>query len=60
MIGSQQSGSDGASIYMVFPFMDHDLSGLLENPAVILSFSQIKLYMKQLCEGVGYLHRVGQ
>lgn len=43
---------------MVFPYMEHDLSGLLENPNVKLSISQIKLYMLQLCEGVGYLHRV--
>ncbi len=43
---------------MVFPYMDHDLAGLLENNNVTLSISQIKLYMKYLCEGVGYLHRV--
>lgn len=43
---------------MVFPYMDHDLAGLLENPNVKLSISQIKLYTLQLCEGVGYLHRV--
>lgn len=43
---------------MVFPYMDHDLSGLLENQNVKLTLSQIKLYMLQLCEGVGYLHRV--
>jgi serine/threonine-protein kinase BUR1 len=38
--------------------MEHDLAGLLENPNVTLTHSQIKLYMLQLCEGVGYLHRV--
>ena len=43
---------------MVFPYMDHDLAGLLENSNVTLSISQIKLYMKHLCEGLGYLHRV--
>lgn len=46
------------SIYMVFPYMDHDLAGLLENPSVQLQPSQIKLYMKQLLEGTAYLHRV--
>ncbi|KZS92631.1 Pkinase-domain-containing protein [Sistotremastrum niveocremeum HHB9708] len=44
-------------IYMVFPYMDHDLAGLLENDKVKLSPSQIKLYMKQLLEGTEYLHR---
>jgi serine/threonine-protein kinase BUR1 len=43
---------------MVFPYMDHDLAGLLENPNVKLTISQIKLYTLQLCEGIGYLHRV--
>ncbi|KAL7284009.1 hypothetical protein ACG7TL_001282 [Trametes sanguinea] len=45
------------SVYMVFPYMDHDLAGLLENERVKLSPSQIKLYMKQLLEGTEYMHR---
>jgi serine/threonine protein kinase len=43
---------------MVFPYMDHDLAGLLENPRVSLTPSHIKLYMKQLCEGTEYMHLV--
>ncbi|KAI0251946.1 kinase-like domain-containing protein [Lactifluus subvellereus] len=42
---------------MVFPYMDHDLAGLLENDRVKLQPSQIKLYMKQLLEGTEYMHR---
>ncbi|KIM59118.1 hypothetical protein SCLCIDRAFT_126775 [Scleroderma citrinum Foug A] len=45
------------SVYMVFPYMDHDLAGLLENERVSLNPSQIKLYMKQLLEGTEYMHR---
>ncbi|KAI0037132.1 kinase-like domain-containing protein, partial [Vararia minispora EC-137] len=45
------------SVYMVFPYMDHDLAGLLENPRVSLSPSHIKLYMKQLLEGTEYMHK---
>ncbi|OCH84236.1 Pkinase-domain-containing protein [Obba rivulosa] len=45
------------SVYMVFPYMDHDLAGLLENERVKLTPSQIKLYMKQLLEGTEYMHR---
>ncbi|KAH9932200.1 kinase-like domain-containing protein [Fomitopsis serialis] len=37
------------SVYMVFPYMDHDLAGLLEN--------EHQLYMKQLIEGTEYMHR---
>ena len=43
---------------MVFPYMDHDLSGLLNNPRVRLTQPQIKLYMKQLLEGTIYMHAV--
>lgn len=37
---------------MVFPYMDHDLAELLENKHVKLQPSHIKLYMKQLLEGM--------
>ena len=47
-----------AIIYMVTPYMDHDLSGLLENPEVRFSEAQIKCYMLQLLEGVRFLHNV--
>jgi len=43
---------------MVFPYMDHDLAGLIENKNVDFSEPQIKCYMKQLFEGTLYLHSV--
>ncbi|KAJ6486781.1 Pkinase-domain-containing protein [Mycena sanguinolenta] len=49
--------TDAVSVYMVFPYMDHDLAGLLENERVKLQPSHIKLYMKQLLEGTEYMHR---
>ena len=49
------SGPDSA-IYMVFPYMDHDLTGLLESD-VKFTIPQIKCYMKQLLEGIRYLHQ---
>jgi serine/threonine-protein kinase BUR1 len=45
-------------MYMVFPYMEHDLSGLLENPAVQFTEPQIKCYLMQLLEGLKYLHAV--
>lgn len=45
------------SVYMVFPYMDHDLAGLLENERVKLQPSHIKLYMKQLLLGTEYMHK---
>ncbi|KAI7899537.1 kinase-like domain-containing protein [Cokeromyces recurvatus] len=50
------SRKEKGSIYMVFPYMDHDLAGLLDNPKVRLTQPQIKTYLKQLLEGTAYLH----
>jgi len=46
------------SVFMVTPYMDHDLAGLLENPQVRLKVPHIKSYMKQLLQGTAYLHDV--
>ncbi|KAL3469279.1 kinase-like domain-containing protein [Aspergillus californicus] len=53
---SKGEGRKKPSMYMVFPYMEHDLSGLLENPAVHFTEAQIKCYMIQLLEGLKYLH----
>lgn len=44
------------SVYMVFEYMDHDLTGLLQNSEVQFDTSQIKCYMKQVLEGLHFLH----
>ncbi|PGH05982.1 CMGC/CDK protein kinase [Helicocarpus griseus UAMH5409] len=49
-------GRKKPTMYMVTPYMDHDLSGLLENPNVHFTEPQIKCYMLQLLEGLRYLH----
>lgn len=51
------SSGEAAAIFMVFPYMDHDLTGLLESEKAQFSVAQIKCYMKQLFEGIRYLHR---
>jgi serine/threonine-protein kinase BUR1 len=43
-------------MYMVTPYMHHDLSGLLDNPDVHFQPAQIKCYMLQLLQGLRYLH----
>lgn len=53
---SNERGKLG-DVYMVEPYMDHDLNGMLENPSIRLEMSQIKLYMQQLLEGTLYLHK---
>ncbi len=49
-----------ATMYMVTPYMEHDLSGLLENPNVHFTEPQIKCYMIQLLRGMKYLHDVSK
>lgn len=51
---------DVEDIYMVFPFMDHDMTGILENKEISISIPQIKCYMKQMLEGLAHLHKVKQ
>ncbi|WPG97265.1 Hypothetical protein R9X50_00003800 [Acrodontium crateriforme] len=51
-----KNGKKRATLYMVTPYMDHDLSGMLTNPDINFNMAQIKCYMLQLLEGVRYLH----
>lgn len=48
---------NGSSVFMVFPFMDHDLTGLLENPQVVLSVPQIKFYLRNILLGLHHVHK---
>ncbi|EJD54713.1 Pkinase-domain-containing protein [Auricularia subglabra TFB-10046 SS5] len=56
MIIHRQAGGKCADLYMIFPYMDYDLAGLLENKQVQLPASSIKMFMLQLCKGTEYLH----
>ncbi|KAI5803243.1 serine/threonine-protein kinase bur1 [Geopyxis carbonaria] len=43
-------------MYMITPYMEHDLAGLLENKDVEFSDALVKCYLLQLLEGTKYLH----
>jgi cyclin-dependent kinase 12/13 len=43
-------------IYMVFEYVDNDLTGLLDTPSVVFTESHVKTYAKQLLEGLWYCH----
>ncbi|CAI0378521.1 unnamed protein product [Linum tenue] len=47
------------SLYLVFEYMDHDLSGLLSSSGSKFTESQIKCYMKQLLSGLAHCHSRG-
>jgi len=46
-------------VFMVFEYMDGDALGLIQYPELVRTHSQIKCYMKQLLEGLAYLHSQG-
>lgn len=52
----KKDGKKRATLYMVTPYMDHDLSGMTTNPDIHFTEAQIKCYMLQLLEGLRYLH----
>ncbi|GAQ86098.1 Cdc2-related protein kinase [Klebsormidium nitens] len=53
--GAQQNKAKG-SIYMVFEYMDHDLTGLTDRNDVKFALPQIKCYLKQLLTGLHFCH----
>jgi serine/threonine-protein kinase BUR1 len=46
-----------ATLYMVTPYMEHDLSGMLDNPEIGITEPMRKTYMQQLLRGLNYLHQ---
>ncbi|KAG8054104.1 hypothetical protein GUJ93_ZPchr0001g31292 [Zizania palustris] len=46
------------SLYLVFEYMDHDLTGLAA-AAARFTLSQVKCYMKQLLTGIEHCHKKG-
>ncbi|XP_031381590.1 probable serine/threonine-protein kinase At1g54610 [Punica granatum] len=47
------------SLYLVFEYMEHDLTGLAARPGVKFTEPQIKCYMQQLLSGLDHCHRRG-
>lgn len=55
MITSRNS----CSLYLVFEYMEHDLTGLASLPGVKFTESQVKCYMQQLLSGLDHCHSRG-
>ncbi|KAK4766506.1 hypothetical protein SAY87_008148 [Trapa incisa] len=47
------------SLYLIFEYMEHDLTGLAARPGVKFTESQIKCYMQQLLSGLDHCHSRG-
>lgn len=52
----KEDGKTVDSYYMVFPYCDHDLTGLLESPDIHMTVPVVKCYAQQLFSGLKYLH----
>lgn len=59
LVVAAKNTDDRDLYYMVFPYMNSDLAGLTDHPGVMMASLDIKILMKQLMEGVKYLHEVG-
>ncbi|KAE9593012.1 hypothetical protein Lal_00029404 [Lupinus albus] len=53
------TSSTSHSLYLVFEYMEHDLTGLASNPAIKLSEPQLKCYVQQLLRGLDHCHSHG-
>lgn len=49
-------GSSPESVYMVMEYMEHDLKTFMETMRRRFNIAEVKCIMKQLLEGVAYLH----
>ncbi|XP_059301328.1 probable serine/threonine-protein kinase At1g54610 [Lycium ferocissimum] len=47
------------SLYLVFEYMEHDLTGLASLPGIKFSEPQVKCYMRQLLSGLDHCHSRG-
>ena len=47
---------EDVNLYMVFEYMEHDLTGILQNPSLQLGHEHIKCLLKQIFAGLKYLH----
>ncbi|XP_019251894.1 PREDICTED: probable serine/threonine-protein kinase At1g54610 isoform X3 [Nicotiana attenuata] len=47
------------SLYLVFEYMEHDLTGLASVPGIKFTEPQVKCYMRQLLSGLDHCHNRG-
>ncbi|RLV94102.1 CTD kinase subunit alpha [Spathaspora sp. JA1] len=57
VVGLLEMMVENNQIYMIFDYMDHDLTGLLTHPDLKLEECHRKFLFKQLMEGLNYLHK---
>lgn len=56
ILSASQYNRYKSTFYLVFEFCEHDLAGLLSNMSVTFTLGEIKQVMKQLMNGLYYIH----
>eukprot|EP01125_Pyxidicula_operculata_P007410 TRINITY_DN251_c1_g2_i1.p1 TRINITY_DN251_c1_g2~~TRINITY_DN251_c1_g2_i1.p1 ORF type:complete len:840 (+),score=194.96 TRINITY_DN251_c1_g2_i1:24-2543(+) len=59
VVTTPKPGISGWFVYLVFDYVDHDMSGLLDSPErfTVFSVDHVKCLFKQLLLGLNYLHQ---
>lgn len=53
------ASTTSSSLYLVFEYMEHDLTGIASLPGLKFTEQQVKCFMKQLLSGLEYCHSNG-
>lgn len=56
IVTSKEQGEIPKNVFMVFEYLEFDLTGILETPEIRLSQDHIKSWTQQLLSGVHYMH----
>ena len=57
---TEEQGTNGSlpkNVFMVFEYLEYDLTGILETPEIRLSQDHVKSWSQQLLNGVHYMHK---
>jgi len=60
IVCSKEQGANGAlpkNVFMVFEYLEYDLTGVLETPEIRLTADHVKSWTRQLLEGTHYMHQ---
>jgi len=57
IVTSKDSGAIPKNVFMVFEYLEYDLTGMLETPEIRFSQDHIKSWSQQLLNGVHYMHK---
>jgi serine/threonine protein kinase len=56
IVGLSEIMVEKNQVFMIFPYMNHDLSGILQQTNIQISLGEKKNIFKQLLKGIDYLH----